>query len=95
MSRCCRTQSSFSNPGIPTPAGTIDLTPDGLFFFSIAVPSVFVNFQGVLDLQGTAIASIKIPAVPALKGFRFFVSFVTVQSGAIKAVANTAGFTIR
>jgi hypothetical protein len=30
-----------------------------------------------------------------LKGFRFFVSFVTVRGSALNAVANTVGFTIQ
>jgi len=88
--------ASFStSPGIPTPAGIIDLTPDPLFFFSLAAPGIFVNFQGVLDAQGSALAAVAVPPIPALKGFRFFVSFVTVRGSALNAIANTVGFTIQ
>jgi hypothetical protein len=88
--------ASFStSPGIPTPVGTIDLTPDPFFFLSLAAPGVFVNFQGVLDAQGSALAAVAVPPIPGLKGFRFFVSFVTVRGSALNAVANTVGFTIQ
>jgi hypothetical protein len=86
--------SFASRPGIPTPAGTIDLAPDALFFLSLQAPAFFANFQGRLDVRGTSIASIPIPPGP-LKGLRFYVSFVTVQGSAIHAVANTQGFTVR
>jgi len=87
--------SLSTNPGIPTPAGIVDLTPDDLFMLSQLAPSMFINFLGVLDANGSAIASVAVPAVPALKGFRFFISFVTIKGSAISTVANTAGFTIQ
>jgi len=87
--------ASFGHgPGIPTPAGVVDLALDPLFILSQAAPAVFVNFQGLLDANGSALALVLIPAGP-LKGLRFYVSFVTIQGGAIRAVANTQGFTIR
>jgi hypothetical protein len=88
--------ASFSSgPGIPTPAGIIDLTPDALFAMSQLVPALFVNFQGALDANGTAPAAILIPPVPQLKGLRFYVSFVTIRNAAIRAIANTQGFSIQ
>ena len=87
--------SLSTNPGIPTPAGIVDLTPDSLFFLSQVAPALFVNFMGVLDVNGSAVASVVIPGNPQLKGLRFYVSFVTVKGSAISAIANTAGFTIK
>jgi hypothetical protein len=88
--------ASFStSPGIPTPAGVVDLTPDALFALSQLAPSMFVNFAGVLDASGAAAAKVVVPGVPQLKGFRFYVSFVTVRGSSIRAIANTQGFTIQ
>jgi hypothetical protein len=88
--------ASFSSgPGIPTPAGTIDLTPDVLFALSQTAPAMFVNFRGALDANGTAPAAIMLPPVPQLKGLRFFISFVTIRNNAIGAIANTQGFSIQ
>jgi len=88
--------ASFStSPGIPTPAGVVDLTPDALFALSQFAPSIFVNFAGVLDANGAAAAKVVVPAAPALKGLRFYLSFVTVRGAQIRAIANTQGFTIQ
>lgn len=88
--------AAFSTfPGIPTPAGVVDLTPDVLFALSQAAPFLFVNFAGVLDAKGAAPASVVVPPVPTLKGLRFFVAFVTVRGSAIRTIANTQGFTIQ
>jgi len=87
--------SFSSSPGIPTPAGMVDLRPDTLFAISQLVPSMFVNFKGALGANGTAPAAILIPPVPQLKGLRFFISFVTVRNNVIRAIANTQGFSIQ
>ena len=72
----------------------VDLAPDSLFFFSQSAPLIFGKFQGILNSSGAAGAYIRIPNAPGLSGFRFFVSFVTVASGKVKAVARTQGYTI-
>jgi hypothetical protein len=88
--------ASFSTrPGIPTPAGIVDITPDALFTLSQLAPGIFVNFAGTLDARGTAAAAVVVPAAPGLKGLRFHLGFVTVKGGSIAAIARTAGFTIR
>lgn len=87
--------SLSAGPGIPTAAGVVDLAPDNLFRASREVPTVFVNFTGVLDGAGSAVGKILLPAVPQLKGVRFYVSFVTARGSVIRRVANTAGFTIK
>jgi len=88
--------ASFSaRPGIALGSGTmVDLAPDSLFFFSQSAPLIFGKFQGILNSSGAAGAYIRIPNAPGLSGFRFFVSFVTVASGKVKAVARTQGYTI-
>lgn len=87
--------SLSTSPGIFTPAGVVDLTPDTLFAVSQQVPSLFVNFMGVLDSGGSAIAAVAVPKVASLKGLRFYISFVTIRKTAIHRIANTQGFTIQ
>lgn len=87
--------SLSTNPGIPTPAGIVDLTPDQLFYLSQVAPTLFVNFMGVLDTNGSAVASVVVPAIAQLRGLRFYVSFVAIKVTTISAIANTAGFTIK
>ena len=73
----------------------IQVNLKALFFLSQVAPALFVNFMGVLDVNGSAVASVVIPGSPQLKGLRFYVSFVTLKGSAISAIANTAGFTIK
>lgn len=81
-------------PGIQTPAGIVDLQPDALFALSLSNPALFRGFAGQLDAAGDATASVAIPPFQALRGARFYVSFVTMRGGRIASVANTATFTI-
>lgn len=87
--------SLSTSPGVPTPVGIVDLTPDVLFSLSQLAPAIFVNFLGVLDATGAATAAVVVPPVPGLKGLRFYISFVTVRGSAIRTIANTVGFTIQ
>ena len=88
--------ASFStSPGIPTPAGMVDLTPDMLFTISQLVPSIFRNFTGVLDGNGSALASVNVPGAPSLKGLRFYIAFVTIRGTQLHRVSNTQGYTIQ
>jgi len=81
-------------PGIPTPAGTIQLAPDALFTLSMRMPSVFVGFAGVLDPKGRAQLVIRIPAAPVLRGLRFFVAAIAYDTGGIRRISDPLGVTI-
>ncbi len=81
-------------PGIQTPAGIVDLQPDALFALSLSNPALFRGFTGQLDVVGDASAAIAVPPFQALRGTRFFVSFVTIRGGRVASIANTAAFTI-
>lgn len=75
--------ASFSStPGIPlAPDGRpIPLTPDAMLLLSLSTPSVFVNFQGVLDPMGAAAAQIVFPPIPSLSGISFVVAGISVES---------------
>lgn len=86
--------SFATRPGLATIAGIVDLATDDLLRGSLSGAPLFAGFAGRLDQTGSAVGTITIPqAVP--RGTRFFVSFVTIGSGRILSVANTAGFTIR
>jgi DNA-binding beta-propeller fold protein YncE len=72
--------ASFSSrPGFPLGTRTVPLNLDNLFTLSQLVPSIFQNFQGVLNANGQAVASLAIPGVPALQGFSFVVAGVIVD----------------
>ncbi len=86
-------------PGIPVGAGrTVPLAPDALFAASRALPAVFQNFTGVLDGRGQAVATIRVPATPALRGLSFFVAAVVLdpaQPQGIGTVSNAERLRIR
>jgi hypothetical protein len=70
--------STGISPGIPTSAGVIPLNPDPLLALSLlGSPSLFPGFAGKLDAQGNALAGITLPALPALKGFVFYLAALT------------------
>ena len=81
--------------GIPIGGGRkIPLDPDVLFYTSLLVPSLFSNFQGVLNAQGSATLTVNIPAVPQLVGFRFFLAAVTYDTGGVRVITEPFGVTI-
>jgi hypothetical protein len=87
------------SPGLPVGRRTIAAVPDGFFFVVIAnvLPSVFVNFAGVLDGAGTAGIKVVIPNVPQLAGVKVDGVFITVDPGGesgLGALSNPWGFTI-
>jgi hypothetical protein len=83
-----------TRPAIPTPAGPIPLVPDALFFLSLQAPAVFAGFAGVLDANGRAPLAIRIPAVPALLGLRFFVAAIAFDAGGIRRISEPLGVTL-
>lgn len=88
--------SAAPRPGITLPGGRqIHLLPDALFFRSLTNTGIFSGFQGVLNGQGEAYATVNIPRFAGLRGFRFFASAVTVVNGQVSTIAETIGATIR
>jgi len=82
-------------PGIPVGAGRkIHLSVDALFNYSLLNTGIFKGFQGVLSAQGEAAATITIPPVSGLSGFRFFAVAVTVKQGRISVISDPLGVTI-
>jgi hypothetical protein len=69
-------------PGFPIGNRTIPLSLDPLFGLSQTAPAVFPNFQGILSATGQAAAFVNIPAVPALRGFSFYVAGVIIDPSA-------------
>lgn len=85
--------SFTQRPGIPLSLSqTVNLTPDGLFFASLAGAFV-TGFQGTLNSAGNATGTILIPSfVPV--GVTFFCSCVAVAGSSIIS-GNTLGITTR
>jgi len=82
-------------PGIPTPLGTIPLTPDPMFFLSLSGAPLFVNFAGTLNLQGSAVVGVDIPNVKALSGVRLIMAAVVYDRAGLLRILGPHGFTIR
>jgi hypothetical protein len=74
----------------------LGLSPDALFWLSAggSLPSVFLNYSGLLSKQGTATAGIKLPGEPGLIGLRIRTAYLTHWAGRITRVSNTYAFTI-
>ena len=77
----------------------IDLSPDDLLVVTIFgyLPSIFVNYAGLLDPSGKAQAKINLVAAPGLVGVRLHSAFVTLQASApfgIQSISNTFSFTV-
>lgn len=81
-------------PGIMTPAGRIHLVPDALFYLSLQAPALFQGFAGVLDPNGTALLGVGIPAIPALRGLRFYLAAVSYDTGGLRRISDPLGVTI-
>ena len=64
----------FLNRYLPLPL-------DNLFFASIQLPGIFVNYEGTLDSNGTATGAVVVPNIPALVGYAFSTAWVTVDAG--------------
>jgi len=77
----------------------VGLDPDDLLLVSIygLWPWVFQGYHGVLDMNGRARATIRIPNIPALIDVRFHTAFVTHHPTApfgVKSISNTVSLTI-
>ncbi|MBN2491061.1 MAG: hypothetical protein JXQ29_09445 [Planctomycetes bacterium] len=85
--------SSFGLGPIVLGPRQIDLSPDVLLALSVgnSLPSVFVNYSGVLDTSGTAKAGISLPAVPALVGISIYTAFVTLDPASPFGIRSISG----
>jgi streptogramin lyase len=89
---------SFSRGPIPVGLKRrIDLGFDPLFMASFLIPEVFEDFFGLLDTQGQAVGTLRIPALSGLAGATVHASAVTLDPTAlagIRTIAPTASFKI-
>lgn len=88
---------SFSlRPAIKVgPKQTVYLFPDTLFHLSLGNSGIFSGFQGRLNTQGEAIATVRVPAIQSLRGIRFFAACMTLVGGRVGVISDTIGTTIR
>jgi hypothetical protein len=83
-------------PGIRVAGGRmIHLFPGPFFFWSLSDSVTFPGFGGRLDAKGEAAGRVRLPNLPHLRGRRFFVAAVTVDSTGIRSIAQPIGFTVR
>jgi len=82
-------------PGIVTPAGTIPICPDPLFFTSLAGGPLFRNFAGKLDANGGAVIGLDIPNHPGLEHVRVHLAAVSFDAKGIRSILGPHSFTIR
>lgn len=84
--------SLAQRPGIVVGSEVLNLKSDGLFRASRA-GALVSGFTGVLDAQGRASGTIRIPgSVP--KGLTFFCSAIAIR-GSVAQLGNTIGVTVR
>ncbi len=91
--------SSLGDRPIAIGSRPLRLTVDPLLLLSISgvAPQTFLGYSGVLDSQGTAVATLRIPNQPALTGVTIYSAFVTFKQGApqgIQSISNTESFRI-
>ena len=91
--------SSLGTGSISIGTRAIGLAVDALTVISIFGhwPGVFVGYRGVLDGQGRAKASIRIPRGAPLVGLRVQSAFVTLRPSApfgINSISETFSFSI-
>ncbi len=74
----------------------IPLSPDSILFASATnvLPTVFVNFQAVLNAAGTGQAGFAIPNLAALVGVPVDTCFITYDASGVTAISNPWGFKI-
>ena len=92
--------TSLGNGPIPIDTRQLGLSPDSILVASVSgfLPTVFQDYAGVLDAQGSAQAKLNIPNVPALTGVRLYTAFVTILASApsgVSSISNSFLFTIQ
>jgi len=91
--------SSFGTGPIPIDTRQIGLSMDWLMLLTIwnVFPTIFSNYAGIIDAQGTAQAAIHLLNEPALVGYQLHTAFVTISAAApsgIQSISNTYSFKI-
>ena len=88
--RTFQVASSLGTGPIPIGSRSLDLSPDNLMVVTVNgyLPTVFVNYSGVLDASGQAKAQILIPNLPVLKGVRIHSAFITLDPAAPFGISN-------
>ena len=74
----------------------VPIAADSIFYLTVlnVLPTVFVNFQGVLNASGTVQAGVAIPNAAALVGLQVDGCFVTYDGSGARALSNPWGFQI-
>jgi len=86
--------SLSASRGTPLPGGKVfPLDFDNLMGVTLAnaLPAVFVNYQGFLDLAGQAVLKVNVPGIPQLTGIEFYTAGATINlnaPGAIHLLSN-------
>jgi hypothetical protein len=90
------TASSFGTGPFMVGCWPVKLDVDSLFFITVnnLVPTVFQNYQGVLDATGQATAAVAIPNVNALVGIILSNAFAVVGPGGLTVVSDNGVFRI-
>jgi len=92
--------SAFGSGPIPLGNRQIGLSPDALLVLSVsgALPALFQDYTGVLDLNGRGRAVLNVPKSTALIGLRIHNAFVTLAPAApfgVASISNSIHFEIR
>ena len=85
--------ASLSDTGFPVGGKTVPLGVDFLLILSInnLVPTLFQNYQGILNATGRATATLAVPSDPGLKGLTVHHAFVVLDAtkpGGVGTVSN-------
>ena len=74
----------------------VPIAADSIFYLTVlnVLPTVFVNFQGVLNASGTVQAGVAIPNAAALVGLQVDGCFVTYDGTGARAISNPWGFQV-
>lgn len=89
--------SALSPAATPIGGGFIlYIAQDSLFALTVmnAAPSIFRNYQGVLDAQGEATASVAVPNDPRLAGTTIHSVFGTVAGSKLGVLSSRGSFSI-
>lgn len=91
--------NSFGTGPIPIDARKLGLSADNLMVVSTSglAPTVFSAYAGNLDTKGAATATLNIPNITALIGYRINTAFVTLKASApsgLSTISATHTFTI-